>query len=71
MMEEMIESEKLENLLNQMKQVPVLSGSNLNNFNLKSTMPKSMQETQQNEMLQGTDFDKSKLLIYILYSICI
>ena len=46
MMEEMIESEKLENLLNQMKQVPVLSGSNLNTFNLKSTMPKSMQDTQ-------------------------
>lgn len=35
-MEEYIESEKLENLLNQMKQVPVLSGSNLNNLTLKS-----------------------------------
>lgn len=39
-MEEYIESEKLENLLNQMKQVPVLSGSNIANMSMKSTMPK-------------------------------
>lgn len=58
-MEELIESEKLENLLNQMKQVPILSG-NMNNMTLKSTIPRSMHDTQSNDIGQGTDFDKSK-----------
>ena len=34
-------------------------------------MPKIMQDTQQKEILQGTDFDKSKLFIDIHYSICV
>jgi len=69
-MEEYIESEKLENLLNQMKQVPVLSGSNLNNLTLKSGYQRGFSGFQggdnlhQNDIPQGTDFDKSKFLFF-------
>lgn len=49
-MEEFIESEKLENLLNQMKQVPVLTGSNTINMSMKSAMPKGYNASQGENM---------------------
>ena len=54
-MEEYIESEKLENLLNQMKQVPVLSGSNLNNLTLKSGYQRGFSGFQGGENFHQND----------------